>query len=71
MTNQKQVLIVPQKPISIKSSRTVLTSQLNKTLVNYRAALSYINLKQWLLLLFLNTISFSFIALAYLFCAAN
>lgn len=71
MTNQKQVLIVSQKPISIKSSRTVLTSQLNKTLVNYREALSYINLKQWLLLLFLNTISFSFIALAYLFCAAN
>ena len=71
MTNQKQVLIIPQKPIPIKSSKIILASQLNKALVNYREALSYINLKQWLLLLFLNTISFSFIALAYLCCAAK
>jgi hypothetical protein len=68
MTARKQVLIVSPS-LKVNSSKTFLASQLTKTIVSHVEGLSYINFRQWLLLVLLNLLSFSFIALAYLSCA--
>ncbi len=75
MTDQKQVLRVsPSVKVNLPkmfsaSQLTKTASQLTKTMVSYLEGLSYINFRQWLLLVLLNLLSFSFIALAYLCCA--
>jgi hypothetical protein len=70
MTDYKQVSIVSPS-IKANSPKTLSVSRLSKQLVSYLERFSYINFQQWLLLLLLNLISFSFIALAYLCCADN
>ena len=68
MTDQKQVLIVPQNSVKVNSPKKFLVSQLTKIMAFYAERLSHINFKQWLLLLFLNLISFGFLTVAYLLC---
>jgi hypothetical protein len=68
MTDYKQISIV-SPPIEANSPKTLSASRLSKQLVSHVERFSYINFQQWLLLILLNLISFSFIVLAYLSCA--
>ncbi len=84
MTDQKEVLIVSQNSVEgtspfnyrvyfdfvkVNLHKIFSASQLTKTIIFYVEGLSHINFKQWLLLLLLNSLCFSFIALAYMLCA--
>ncbi|MGF1541590.1 MAG: hypothetical protein ACFCU5_14260 [Pleurocapsa sp.] len=68
MTEQKQVLIVSPS-VKVNAPKMFSASQLTKIMVSHVERLNYINFRQWLLLILLNLLSFSFIALAYLCCA--